>query len=161
MAPVHPTAVAWCRTVNDILEAENGVCIAVNAGGEERTPGRSDDPPGVPAVLPPEVTVLPIAEVAQQLGLPVSRVHQLVRDGHLLSLRREGAVVVPADFLDGAAVVKGLAGTITVLRDGGYDDPDILRWLFADDDSLPGAPIAALRARRHREVKRRAQAMAF
>lgn len=141
--------------------AENGVCIAVSAEGEERTSACADHPPGVPAVLPPEVTVLPIAQVAEQLGLPVSRVQQLIRDGQLLSLRREGTVVVPADFLDGAAVVKGLAGTITVLRDGGYADPDILRWLFADDDSLPGAPIAALRARRHREVKRRAQAMAF
>lgn len=107
------------------------------------------------------VAVLPVAEVAQRLSLPVSRVHQLVRDGHLLSLRRDGDVVVPEDFLDGDAVVKGLPGTITVLRDGGYHDPEILRWLFADDDTLPGAPIASLRAGRHREVKRRAQAMAF
>lgn len=111
--------------------------------------------------LSPEVAVLPVTEVAQRMSLPVSRVHQLVRDGHLLSLRRDGSVVVPADFLDGAAVVKGLPGTITVLRDGGYSDTDILRWLFADDDTLPGTPIAVLRAGRHREVKRRAQAMAF
>ena len=77
-------------------------------------------------------------------------------------MRRDGEVVIPADFLDeDAAVVKGLSGTITVLRDGGYADPDILRWLFADDDSLPGPPVAMLRAGRHREVKRRAQAMAF
>jgi hypothetical protein len=48
-----------------------------------------------------------------------------------------------------------------LLRDGGYDDGDILRWLFGDDPSLPGSPIAVLRAGRHREVKRRAQAMAF
>jgi hypothetical protein len=120
-----------------------------------------NDAPGASASLSPDVAVLPVAEVAQRLSLPVSRVHQLVRDGHLLSLRRDGDVVVPADFLSGNAVVKGLPGTITVLRDGGYDDPDILRWLFADDDSLPGAPIEALRSGRHREVKRRAQAMAF
>jgi hypothetical protein len=111
--------------------------------------------------LSEDVATLPVAEVAQQLSLPVSRIHQLVRDGQLLSVRRGGEVVVPADFLDGSAVVKGLSGTITVLRDGGYSDADILRWLFADDDSLPGAPIAALKAGRHREVKRRAQAMAF
>jgi hypothetical protein len=58
-------------------------------------------------------------------------------------------------------VVKGLPGTITVLRDGGYSDDEILRWLFADDDSLPGTPVASLLAGRHKEVKRRAQAMAF
>jgi hypothetical protein len=114
-----------------------------------------------PATLSADVAMLPVAEVAQLLSIPVSRVHQLVRDGHLLSVRRDGAVVVPADFLDGSAVVKGLPGTITVLRDGGYRDADILRWLFAGDDSLPAAPISLLRAGRHREVKRRAQAMAF
>jgi hypothetical protein len=114
------------------------------------------------SVLSEVVATLPVAEVAQKLNQPVSRVHQLVRDGQLLSFRREGEVVVPADFLDeDDAVVKGLSGTITVLRDGGYSDSDILRWLFADDDTLPGTPVASLRAGRHREVKRRAQAMAF
>lgn len=114
-----------------------------------------------PAVLSDDVAVIPVAEVAQMLGVPVSRVHQMVRDGHLLSVRRDGAVWVPSDFFSGHAPVKGLSGTIVLLRDGGYDDPDILRWLFGDDPSLPGSPIAALREGRHREVKRRAQAMAF
>ncbi len=111
--------------------------------------------------LSEDVATLPVAEVAQQLSVPVSRIHQLVRDGQLLSVRRGGEVVVPVDFLDGSAVVKGLSGTITVLRDGGYSDTHILRWLFADEDTLPGTPIESLRAGRHREVKRRAQAMAF
>ena len=112
-----------------------------------------------------DVVTLPVAEVATLLNQPVSRVHQLVRDGQILSLRRDGEVVVPADFLvtgeERAEVVKGLPGTITVLRDGGFTDPEILRWLFTEDDSLPGTPMASLRAGRHREVKRRAQAMAF
>ncbi|WP_233160259.1 Rv2175c family DNA-binding protein [Pseudonocardia sp. MH-G8] len=112
--------------------------------------------------LSEDVATLPVAEVAELLNQPVSRVHQLVKDGQLLSFRREGEVVVPSAFLgEDGAVVKGLAGTITVLRDGGYADPDILRWLFEEDDSLPGTPVASLRAGRHREVKRRAQAMAF
>jgi Rv2175c C-terminal domain of unknown function len=108
-----------------------------------------------------DVATMPAAEAALQLSVPVSRIHQLVRDGQLLSFRRGGEVLVPADFLDGSVVIKGLSGTITVLRDGGYSDADILRWLFAEEDSLPGTPIASLRAGRHREVKRRAQAMAF
>ena len=120
-----------------------------------------NDVVGDPTVLSDDVAVLPVAEVAQMLGVPVSRVHQMVRDGHLLSIRRAGEVWVPSDFFSGSAPVKGLSGTIMLLRDGGYDDPDILRWLFADDPSLPGSPIAVLRAGRHREVKRRAQAMAF
>lgn len=116
---------------------------------------------GVSGLLPDDIQVLPVAEVAAQLKVPVSRVHQLVRDGHLLSVRRGGEVVIPAEFLDGSVVVKGLPGTVTVLRDGGFSDEDVLRWLFAEDDSLPGTPIAALRSNRGREVKRRAQAMAF
>lgn len=111
--------------------------------------------------LSEDVVTLPAAEVAAQLSIPVSRVQQLVRDGQLLSIRRGGDVLVPADFLEGDSVVKGLSGTIILLRDGGYSDTDILRWLFAEEDSLPGTPIASLRAGRHREVKRRAQAMAF
>ena len=112
--------------------------------------------------LSEDVATLPVAEVAQMLNQPVSRVHQLVKDGQLLSLRRDGETVIPADFFDETgAVVKGLPGTITLLRDGGYSDLDILRWLFEEDDSLPGTPVASLRQGRHREVKRRAQAMAF
>lgn len=114
-----------------------------------------------PDVLAADVEVLPLGDVAARLGLPVTRVHQLIRDGQLLALRREGGKVVPAAFLAGEAVVKGLPGTITVLRDGGYSDEEILRWLFAYDPSLPGTPIAALRSDRGREVKRRAQAMAL
>ncbi|HEY9414222.1 MAG TPA: Rv2175c family DNA-binding protein [Pseudonocardia sp.] len=116
---------------------------------------------GVSGLLPADVEVLPVAAVAAQLSVPVSRVHQLVRNGHLLSFRRDGEVVVPAAFLDGTVVVKGLPGTVTVLRDGGFTDDDVLRWLFDQDDSLPGTPIEALRSNRGREVKRRAQAMAF
>lgn len=87
------------------------------------------------------------------------RVHQLIRDGHLLAVRREGVLAVPSSFLADAAVVKGLGGTITLLRDNGYHEDEILRWLFTEDDTLPGTPIDALRGDRGREVKRRAQAM--
>jgi hypothetical protein len=119
------------------------------------------DTPSVPVAWSDEVKVLAVAEAADRLTVPTSRVHQMIRDGSLLGVRREGTLVVPEDFLDGSGVVKGLPGTITVLRDGGYEDGEILRWLFAEDDSLPGTPIEALRGNRGREVKRRAQAMAL
>lgn len=112
--------------------------------------------------LPADATALPVATAAERLGVPVSRVHQHVRDGLLLSFRRGGEVFVPADFLDpDDNILKGLPGTITVLRDGGFTDVDILRWLFAADETLPATPIALLLEGRHREVKRRAQVMGF
>jgi hypothetical protein len=122
---------------------------------------RVSERPVAPYVMADDVKSLPIPDVAQRLDIPVSRVQQLVRDGHLLAVRRDGVLTIPEDFLSGTAVVKGLAGTITVLRDGGYADEEILRWLFAEDPSLPGTPIGALRSNRGREVKRRAQAMAL
>jgi len=118
--------------------------------------------PSADDVLDPEVEVLPLAEAASRLGLPVTRVQQALRDGHLLAVRREGVLAVPAFFLtDDGAIVKGLPGTITVLTDSGFTPNDIMRWLFTADDSLPGMPIEALRGNRGTEVKRRAQALAF
>ena len=37
----------------------------------------------------------------------------------------------------------------------------MLNWLFAEDESLPGSPIEALRENRGREVHRRAQVAGF
>jgi len=121
------------------------------------------DVPAVLDVLDPAIPVLPLPEVAERLGQPVSRVYQLLREGQLLAVRRDRVPVVPAEFLadDPPAVVKGLPGTLTVLHDAGFSDEDILRWLFTADESLPGTPIGALRSNRGREVKRRAQALAL
>ncbi|MGW5052492.1 Rv2175c family DNA-binding protein [Actinokineospora sp. NPDC004072] len=117
--------------------------------------------PAAADVLDPEVEVLPLPDVAARLDQPVTRVHQALRDHHLLALRRDGVLGVPADFIADAEVVKGLPGTITLLHDAGYSPDEMLRWLFTADDSLPGRPIDALRGNRGREVKRRAQALAF
>jgi hypothetical protein len=113
-------------------------------------------------VLEPAVEVLTLRQVADRFGRPVSRVQQALRDNQLIAVRRNRELVVPAIFLtEENEVVKGLAGTITVLIDSGYSLSEILRWLFTPDESLPGMPIEALRGDRGREVKRRAQAMAF
>ena len=114
-------------------------------------------------VLGPEVEVLPLPEVADRLGLSTNKVRQALRDGQLLAVRRAGELAVPTPFLtDDGQIVKGLPGTITVLADSGFSPDDMLRWLFEPDETLPGGtPIGALRATGGREVKRRAQALAF
>ena len=104
---------------------------------------------------------LTLPEVAEQLGIDVARVRGLLRDRQLLAVRRAGVLQVPAALIAEGAVVKGLPGTLTLLADGGYDDVAAVRWLFAEDESLPGSPIAALRENRGTEVRRRAQALAF
>jgi len=105
---------------------------------------------------------LSLPDVAGLLGIPVGRVKQLLRDRKLLAVTRpEGTLAVPAAFLDGNQIVKGLCGTLTLLRDCGFDEPEALRWLFTADESLPGTPIDAIVRRRSSEVNRRAQALAF
>ena len=106
--------------------------------------------------------ILPFPDAAEQLGIPVTRVHQLVRDGQLVAVRpEEGPRGIPAAFLLDGVVVKGLPSVITQLRDARYGDDEIVEWLFRADDSLPGAPIDALRANRGSEVKRRAQVAGY
>jgi len=104
---------------------------------------------------------LTVPEVAERLGIPLTRVHQLLRDGSLAAVRVDGVLRVPASFLLDGVVVKHLSGVLTVLRDAGYSPEESVRWLHTADDTLPGTPVEALRGDRSREVKRRAQALAF
>ena len=104
---------------------------------------------------------LTVPDVAERLGVDVTKVRQLLRERKLIGVRRDGVLRVPALFIKDAAVLKGLPGALTVLADAGYDDLEALRWLFTVDDSLPGSPVEALVENRGTEVKRRAQAIAF
>ena len=133
--------------------------------------------PATDDVLDPDEPVYDIPAVAELLNVPVTRVHQELREGHLLAVRRNGIPVVPQVFLAGAdgraQVVKALPGLLAVLRDGGYRDAEIMRWLFTADPSLTAArdgvrepihnarPVDALHSHQAREVLRRAQAMAY
>jgi excisionase family DNA binding protein len=105
---------------------------------------------------------LTLAEVAERLGIPRGRIKQLLHDRKLVAIRRpDGTLGVPAAFLDGQQIVKGLHGTLTLLFDCGFDEPGAVRWLFTADDTLPGTPIQAMAEHRGTEVNRRAQALAF
>jgi hypothetical protein len=113
-------------------------------------------------VLPESVTLLPLPDVADQLGLAVTRVHQMLRDHQILAVRRDGVAGVPKDFFDSTgAVAKHVTGLITVMRDAKYTDEEILGWIYADDETLPGRPIDALHGPLAREVLRRAAAEPF
>ena len=103
------------------------------------------------------------SQASELLQVSVSKVRQLIREHQLAAVvpRPRAGQQVPAALVQDGLVVKGVPGVLTVLHDGGYDDHEILTWLFTADDSLPGRPIDALRENRGSEVKRRAQAMAF
>jgi len=107
------------------------------------------------------VETLTPAEVAQTLGVSPNRVRQLIRDGRLMAVPGTGNSRIPADFVQDGAVLKHLPGLLTVLRDGGFSEQEAFDWLFREDPTLPGTPVAALRGDRHTEVTRRAQALAL
>jgi Rv2175c C-terminal domain of unknown function/DNA-binding protein Rv2175c, wHTH domain len=102
-----------------------------------------------------------VPDAADQLGIDVTKVRQLLRERKLLGVRRDAVLRVPAAFVQDGAVLKGLPGTLTLLADCGFSDDEALRWLFTPDESLPGSPVQALVENRGTEVKRRAQALAF
>ncbi|WP_169944705.1 Rv2175c family DNA-binding protein [Microbispora sp. H11081] len=105
---------------------------------------------------------LPLSDAAKRLGLSIGRAKQLLKDKKLAGVRRGGGEPqIPAVFIAGGEVLKGLPGTLTLLADAGYDEVESIRWLFTPDDSLPGSPIDAILKGRHTEVKRRAQALGF
>ena len=102
------------------------------------------------------------SEAGRLLGVTEAKVRTMIRDHELAAaVPRPGTgPQVPAGFIQDGLPVKGLAGLLTVLHDGGYDDREIIAWLHLDLE-LPGRPIDALRENRGAEVKRRAQAMAL
>ena len=129
--------------------------------------------PAADDVLDPDEAVYDLPAVASILGIPVTKVHQHLRQKHLIGVRRNGVLVVPRIFFDGGHVVKSLSGLLVVLHDGGYSENEIVRWLFTPDASLTisrdgtgdvvenARPVDALHSHQAREVVRRAQAMAY
>ncbi|MQS11868.1 DNA-binding protein [Streptomyces kaniharaensis] len=111
--------------------------------------------------LVPEWLYLP--DISEQWGVLVTEVRNMVKKGDLIAVRRgpNKSLQVPAAFIDETGPVKHLVGLLTVLRDSGFSDDEILEWLFTEDPSLPGTPMQALWENRATEVKRRAQAMAL
>lgn len=110
-------------------------------------------------VEPEEWLTLP--EVAERLDVPVTKVHQMIRDHQLLAVRRDGVRRIPAELVAGHTVLKHLPGVLTLLHDAGYADDEALRWLYTEDETLPGTPARALDGHKATEVKRRAQALGF
>ncbi len=106
---------------------------------------------------------LPLPDVAEMLGVSITRVHALVKDGSLLAARVGERKIrsVPAEFILEDHILESLRGTITVLHDAGFEDDEAIQWLYTVDDSLPGRPIDALREGRKTEIRRRAGALGW
>ena len=100
-----------------------------------------------------------VPDLASQLGTDLSKVRQMVKDGQIVAVRRNGVQSIPAVMVSTSEALRFLPGVITLLRDGHYSDEEIVRWLYTPDEALlHGTPAAELAAGRGTEIKRRAQA---
>jgi hypothetical protein len=115
-------------------------------------------------VAPMDLPVAPdgwvtLPDLAERLDVPITRVHQMIREGALLAVRLDGVLRVPAELVASRQALKHVPGVLTLLRDAGYTDEEALVWLYSPDDTLPGTPATALSGAGATEVKRRAQAL--
>ncbi|MGC2941103.1 MULTISPECIES: Rv2175c family DNA-binding protein [unclassified Brevibacterium] len=105
----------------------------------------------------------PLPDIAEMTGLSITQVRRMLEDGVICAIRigKPKVLRVPLAFFNDGEVVKPLKGTLSTLHDAGFDAEESIVWLFTHDDSLPGRPIDLLRAGNRKEVRRRAQALAF
>ena len=122
---------------------------------------------------------LTLPDVAEALGTDVGKVRRILQDRRVVGVKRGERTTfqVPARFLvplhlvdpanagrpsdDGRrGVLASLQGTIVVLTDAGFTDPEILAWLFSPQEELGEAPLDALLAGRKAHVRRIAQSLA-
>lgn len=138
-----------------------GTCFPRPVARLRKLGGVSENNTTLTALLIDE-PLLSLAEVAERFHLPVTKVGDLLNTRKLVAVRAGGKKLIPAALIgDQDSPSKFVTGAITVLFDGGYDDVEILEYLFTEDDTLPGRPVDVLHSPRAREVIRRAQAMAF
>jgi predicted DNA-binding transcriptional regulator AlpA len=122
--------------------------------------GEGPQAPCAHSLKPIELITLP--EAAELLGVEITKVHQLIKDGQLVATAdAAGRRALPRIFVSKGTVLKALPSVITLLRDARFSDAEIVDWLLRADDSLPGTPAQALAENRGTEVKRRAQVAGY
>lgn len=113
---------------------------------------------GVPAGEP----VITVPDAAERMNVVVTKVMDKLRSKRVLAVEVNGVRHIPERFFNPSGELnKFVPGVIALLSDGGYENREILEYLFTADDSLPGRPVDALHGHLAREVMRRAQAMAI
>ena len=102
---------------------------------------------------------LTVPDLVELQGSTPSRIRRQIEERILPGTRRDGVLVVSADFLRDGVALPELRGTAILLADAGFSDDEIVSWLLDVEPSIGEAPIAALRAGRKALVRRIAQAV--
>lgn len=111
-----------------------------------------------------EIEWMSVPEVAERLGVPITRVREMLREQRLPAQRRgeNAALAIPslalAEQEDGWAPVPTIHGTLTLLADLGFSEEDRVAWLLEERQELGMSPLRALAEGRRAPVRRLAQA---
>ncbi len=101
-----------------------------------------------------------LKDAAGQLGVSSGRLHRLLQERYLLSVKYDGEKQLPQAFIQNGEPLAGLRGTLTLLADQGIDGDEAMAWLLSEDDSLGMTPVAALTEGRKSSVRRSVQLFA-
>ena len=100
---------------------------------------------------------LTIAEAAELLGIAKGKVNRLLEEHSLVALKRNGALMIPADFIVDKEPLAPLRGTIILLLDSGYSVEEAIDWLYTHSDVLGQTPLQSLLEGKKAPVRRLAQ----
>lgn len=101
-----------------------------------------------------------VPEAADQLGIPLGKVRRLIEEHHLIAIKRDGVLQIPAEIIVEGEPLPSLPGTIVVLLDAGLSYQEAFEWLYSVDDSLPGTPMEFLLKGHKSPVRRLAMMLA-
>lgn len=102
--------------------------------------------------------MISFAEVAERLGVKVTRTHRLLKEHRLLALPDEqGKLQIVADSLletpQGWTLIERLPGTMLTLIDGGFSVQEATEWVLSAQPLLDEQrPLDLLRAGSHSKV---------
>ncbi len=106
-------------------------------------------------------------EVSELLQIPLRDVRNLVRGNFLLAVRRgpnNALAVHRLQFTDKSGkweILRPLRGTLTALRDAGFDSEEAMRWLLEENVVLGTTPLQALRENNIHAVRREITGLIF
>ncbi|USR80111.1 Rv2175c family DNA-binding protein [Arcanobacterium pinnipediorum] len=110
---------------------------------------------------------LSIPEVAELLGLRQRDIRSAIAEHKIIAVRRgennawalhRQQLVVSETTAD---ILPSLPGTITTLRDNGFDDEEALSWLTTYNEQLHSTPLEALHSGNIHAVRRAILMLAF
>lgn len=104
---------------------------------------------------------LTVPEAGELLGISPGKVRRLIEEHHLIAVKADGVLRIPAELIINGEPLPSLRGTIILLMDSGYSLGGAISWLYTQEELLGTTPIAALIAGRKAEVRRVAQSLAF